>query len=192
MVELSRAYADGFLRVRGNYSTFLEAKEQYLHAQKKRQDALENLVHSEIEWLRRGPKARTTKSKARIDKAHEMIGELAEMNSRSRVATANIDFSASDRQTKQLIKLEGVSYSIGGRKLFANINFTLTQGMRVGLVGPNGSGKTTLLRLLRGEIASASGQIHKADRCALFTSIRIANSIRTSRCAARSRQIATR
>ncbi len=163
MVELSRAYADGYLRVRGNYSTFLEAKEQYLHAQKKRQDALTNLVHSEIEWLHRGPKARTTKSKARIDKAHEMIGELAEMNSRSRIATANIDFSASDRQTKQLIKLEGVSYSIGGRKLFANINFTLTQGMRVGLVGPNGSGKTTLLRLLTGEIASASGQIHKAD-----------------------------
>ena len=92
-----------------------------------------------------------------------MIGELAEMNSRSRIATANIDFSASDRQTKQLIKLEGVSYSIGGRKLFANINFTLTQGMRVGLVGPNGSGKTTLLRLLTGEIAPASGQIHKAD-----------------------------
>ncbi|MDR3720621.1 MAG: ATP-binding cassette domain-containing protein, partial [Candidatus Acidoferrales bacterium] len=119
--------------------------------------------HSEIEWLRRGPKARTTKSKARIDKAHEMIGELAEMNSRSRTATANIDFSASDRQTKQLIKLEGVSYAIGGRQLFKNINFTLTQGMRVGLVGPNGSGKTTLLRLLRGEIAPAAGQIHKAD-----------------------------
>jgi ATP-binding cassette subfamily F protein uup len=163
MVELSRSYADGFLRVRGNYSTFLEAKEQYLHAQKKRQDALANLVHSEIEWLRRGPKARTTKSKARIDKAHEMIGELAEMNSRSRIATANIDFSASDRQTKQLIKLEGASYSIGDRRLFANINFTLAQGMRVGLVGPNGSGKTTLLRLLTGEIAPASGQIHKAD-----------------------------
>ena len=157
MVELSRAYADGFLRVRGNYSTFLEAKEEYLHAQKKRQDALANRVHTEIEWLRRGPKARTTKSKARIDKAHEMIGELAEMNSRSRTATANIDFSATDRQTKQLIKLEGVSYAIGEPHNFSkNINFTLTQGMRVGLVGPNGSGKTTLLRLLRGEIAPAA------------------------------------
>jgi ATP-binding cassette subfamily F protein uup len=162
MVELSRSYADGYLRVRGNYSTFLEAKEQHLHAQKKRQDALENLVHAEIEWLRRGPKARTTKSKSRIEKAHEMIGELAEMNSRSRVVTANIDFSDSGRQTKQLVKLEAVSYSIGARQLFANINFTLSQGMRVGLVGPNGSGKTTLLRLLRGEIAPTAGRIQTA------------------------------
>ena len=72
-------YDDGYLRVTGNYSTFLEAKEPYLHAQRQRQDALENRVHTEIDWLRRGPKARTTKSKARIDKAHEMIGELAGM-----------------------------------------------------------------------------------------------------------------
>src|SRR5271163_4525504 len=57
MVELDRTYEDGFLRVNGNYSHFLEAKEQYLHAQGKRQEALENLVHTEIEWLRRGPKA---------------------------------------------------------------------------------------------------------------------------------------
>src|ERR1700683_516909 len=163
MVELSRSYADGFLRVRGNYSTFLEAKEQYLHAQKKRQDALANLVHSEIEWLRRGPKARTTKSKSRIERAHGLIGELAEMNSRSRVSTANIDFSASERQTKQLIRLEDARYGIGGRELFTKFSFTLVQGMRVGLVGPNGSGKTTLLRLLRGEITPGSGQIHKAD-----------------------------
>ena len=165
MVELSPAYADGFLRVSGNYSAFLEAKEQYLYAQQKRQDALANRVHTEIEWLRRGPKARTTKSKARIDQAHEMIGELADLNARTRTASANIDFSASGRQTKQLVQLEGVTYTIGsgGRTLFADMNFTLTAGMRVGLVGPNGSGKTTLLRLLRGDIEITGGQIRKAD-----------------------------
>jgi ABC transport system ATP-binding/permease protein len=163
MVELDRAYADGFLRVNGNYSHFLEAKEQYLHAQGKRQEALENLVHTEIEWLRRGPKARTTKSKSRIDKAHSMIGELADLNNRTRTATAKIDFSASNRQTKQLIGLEGVTYTIAGRTLFQNIDFTLQSGMRVGLVGPNGSGKTTLLRLLRGDIPASAGKIQKAD-----------------------------
>jgi ATP-binding cassette subfamily F protein uup len=163
MVELDRAYEDGFLRVRGNYSAFLEAKEQYLHAQKKRQEALENRVHTEIEWLRRGPKARTTKSKSRIDKAHKMIGELAGMNARSSAATANIDFSATNRQTKQLIRLEGVGHAIGDRKLFDGINFTLTLGMRVGLLGPNGSGKTTLLRLLRGELKPTRGVIHRAE-----------------------------
>ena len=163
MVELDRAYEDRFLRVNGNYSHFLEAKEQYLHAQGKRQEALENLVHTEIEWLRRGPKARATKSKSRIEKAHSMIGELADLNNRTRTATAKIDFSASHRQTKQLIGLDGITYAIGGRTLFRNINFTLQSGMRVGLVGPNGSGKTTLLRLLRGEILPSDGKIQKAD-----------------------------
>jgi len=163
MVELDRAYEDGFLRVNGNYSHFLEAKEQYLHAQGKRHEALENLVHTEIEWLRRGPKARTTKSKSRIDKAHSMIGELTELNNRTRTATAKIDFSASNRQTKQLIRLDGVTYTIGGRTLFRNINFILQSGMRVGLVGPNGSGKTSLLRLLRGDILPTAGKIQRAD-----------------------------
>jgi ABC transport system ATP-binding/permease protein len=163
MVELDRAYEDGFLRVNGNYSNFLEAKEQYLHAQGKRQEALENLVHTEIEWLRRGPKARATKSKSRIDKAHSMIGELADLNNRTRTTTAKIDFTASNRQTKQLIGLENVSYTIGGRTLFKNVDFTLQSGMRVGLVGPNGSGKTTLLRLLRGDILPTAGKIQKAD-----------------------------
>ena len=163
MVELDRAYEDGFLRVNGNYSHFLEAKEQYLRAQGKRQEALENLVHTEIEWLRRGPKARATKSKSRIDKAHSMIGELADLNHRTRTTTAKIDFTASNRQTKQLIGLENVSYSIGGRTLFKNVDFILQSGMRVGLVGPNGSGKTTLLRLLRGDIVPTAGKIQKAD-----------------------------
>jgi ATP-binding cassette subfamily F protein uup len=88
MVEISRAYEDGALRVSGNYSKFLEAKEEYLHAQQKRQQALENRVRTEIAWLRRGPKARTTKSKARIDDAHGMIGELAEMKARTRTSAA--------------------------------------------------------------------------------------------------------
>jgi ATP-binding cassette subfamily F protein uup len=163
VVELNPAYEEGSLRVSGNYSAFLEAKEQYLHAQRNRQEALENRVHTEIDWLRRGPKARTTKSKARIDKAHEMIGELAGMQARTRSTSANISFSASGRQTKQLITLDGASYAIGDRTLFENVHFILTSGMRVGLVGPNGSGKTTLLRLLKGEIEATRGSIRKAE-----------------------------
>ena len=163
MAELNRTYPDGLLRVSGSYSRFLEKKEEFLHAQSKRQEALENLVHREIEWLRRGAKARTRKSKARIDKAGELMGELADLNFRRRSATALIDFSATDRKTKRLIELEDVSCEIGGRTLFAGLNFVITAGIRVGLVGPNGSGKTSLLRILRGESAPASGQIHRAD-----------------------------
>lgn len=163
MAELSRVYPDGILRVHGNYSEFLVKKEEFLHAQEKRQEALENRVHTEIEWLRRGPKARTSKSKARIDKAQELMGELADLNARTRTATAKIDFSASERQTKRLIELKDVAYNIGGQTLFQGLNFILTAGTRLGLVGPNGSGKTTLLRLLRGEVSPERGEIRRAD-----------------------------
>ena len=163
IAELSRAYPDGLLRVRGKYSTFLEKKEDFLHAQSKRQEALENLVHNEIEWLRRGAKARTRKSKARIGKANELMGELAELNTRTRTASAQLDFSATDRKTKRLIELENVAYQIGDRELFAGLNFIVSAGQKVGLVGPNGSGKTTLLRLLRGDLIPTSGEIRRAD-----------------------------
>jgi ATP-binding cassette subfamily F protein uup len=163
MAELSRVYPDGILRVRGSYSTFLEKKEEFLHAQSKRQEALENLVHNEIEWLRRGAKARTRKSKARIGKANELIGDLADLNARTRASTAQIDFAASDRKTKRLIELEDVAYEVENRTLFEKLNFILAAGMRVGLVGPNGSGKTTLLRLLRGELTATSGEIRRAE-----------------------------
>ena len=165
MVELNRAYPDGLLRVTGNYSKLLEEKEGFLHAQAKHQEALENRVHREIEWLRRGPKARTSKSKACIDKAHQLIGELADLNARTRTASASIDFSATDRKTRRLIELENVTFQIGGRITFCRSDFTLTAGMRVGLVGPNGSGKTTLLRLLSRELVPDVGR-NSYRRCA--------------------------
>lgn len=163
MAELNRTYPDGLLRVSGGYSRFLEKKEEFLHAQGKRQEALENLVHREIEWLRRGAKARTRKSKARIDKAGELMGELADLNARRRTGSAQIDFSATDRKTKRLIELEEVTYEIENRALFSKLNFVIMAGMRVGLVGPNGSGKTSLLRLMRGESSPSSGEIQRAD-----------------------------
>jgi ATP-binding cassette subfamily F protein uup len=163
MVEMNRAYPEGLLRVTGNYSKLLEEKEAFLHAQAKHQEALENRVHREIEWLRLGPKARTTKSKARIDKAEQLIGELADLNARTRTASADIDFSATDRKTRRLIELDHVTFDIGGRKLFEDLDFILTAGMRVGLVGPNGSGKTTLLRLLSRELEPSAGEVRTAD-----------------------------
>ncbi len=163
MAELNRAYPGGLLRVKGNYSEFLEMKQEFLAAQSRRQEALENRVRIEKEWLRRGPKARTTKSKARIDRANELIGELSDLDSRMQTRSAGIDFSATDRQTKRLVSLEGLTYSAGDKKLFDGLDFVITAGMRVGLVGPNGSGKTTLLRLLSGEIEEDGGSIQRAN-----------------------------
>ena len=164
MAELNRAYPSGMLRAEGSYSQFLEAKEAFLHAQARHQEALENRVRVEKEWLRRGPKARATKAKARIDNAHRLIAELADVSGRGRTATAGIDFSSTGRQSKRLVELEELGYSVDGRGLFEQLNFHLTAGMRVGLVGPNGSGKTTLLRLLTGEIEPTSGAIKRASQ----------------------------
>ena len=86
IAEINPAYPTGILRTRGNYSRFLEDKEAFLEAQQRRQEALENRVRTEIEWLRRGPKARATKAKARIDNAHALIGQLAEVTARNRTA----------------------------------------------------------------------------------------------------------
>ena len=163
VAELNRVYPDGMLQVPGSYSTFLEKKAEYLHAQAKRQDALENRVRTEMEWLRRGPKARATKAKARIDTAYEMIGELADLKNRAFKASADIDFIATDRKTKRLIHLEQVGHGFNGRMLFENLNFTITAGTRVGLVGANGSGKTTLLRIFRGETDPLQGAVERAD-----------------------------
>jgi ATP-binding cassette subfamily F protein uup len=189
IVELNRVFADGLLRVKGNFSRFLEEKQAYLESQSRQQESLRNQVKTEIEWLRRGPKARTTKSKARIDSANAMIGQLAEMNARTAVNSAGIDFEASQRKTKRLVEFEGVTCAVPAsaetgkpaqdseparRLLFTDLNFVLTAGMKVGLVGPNGSGKTTLLRLLRGEIEPVAGSIRKADalRLVYFSQMR--------------------
>jgi len=163
VAELSRVYPEGLLRVHGSYSDFLQKKEEFLHAQSKRQEALENLVHSEIEWLRRGAKARTRKSKARIDKAGELMSELADLNARTRSTTAQLDFSGTDRKTKRLVELQDVACEIANRTLFEKLDFIVSAGMRIGVVGPNGSGKTTLLRMLLGEVAPKSGEIRRAD-----------------------------
>ena len=162
IVELNRVYADGLLRVKGSYSKFIEGKQAYMEAQSKLQDALKNRVKIEVDWLRRGPKARSTKAKARIDNANELIGQLKEVNSRVQTANAGIDFSATDRQTKRLAEFEDVSCVLGDRKIVEGLGFLITSGMRVGLVGPNGSGKTTLLRLLTGELQPTAGTVKKA------------------------------
>lgn len=162
--ELNRVYPDGIFRVHGAYSKFLEERALYLAAQAKQTESLKNQVKTEIEWLRRGPKARTTKSKARIDKAHEMIGELADRNSRAQRSSANIDFVATDRQTKRLIEAENVSLELGGRTIVNNLNYVMTARTRVGLVGPNGSGKTTILRLLTGDLEPTTGTIKRAHQ----------------------------
>ena len=163
VAEVNRIYPDGVFTASGKYSDFLEKRENFLEAQAKEREALANLVRREIEWLRRGPKARTTKSKARIQNAEELQLKLADAQDRARTSTTDIDFAATGRRTKRLIVADKIGRVIGGRTLFRDASFALGPGMRLGVLGMNGSGKTSLLRVLAGEAQPDSGTMEFAD-----------------------------
>ena len=162
MAEIDKIYPEGLFRVTGSYSDFLEKKGEFLQAQASRQESLANIVRREVEWLRRGPKARTGKSKARIDEAGRLMKDLSDLETRSAKAVTQIDFTATDRRTKRLLAVERVARELGGRTLFRDLSFVLSPGTRLGLLGRNGTGKPTLLRLLAGEQQPDSGRIERA------------------------------
>ena len=174
IVELNRIYSGGLLRIEGSYSKFLEGREAYVEWQQRAQESLRNRVRVEMEWLRRGPKARATKAKARIDNANALIAELQDSESRSRTATAGIAFDATGRQTKRLIEVENATVTLGDRAILSNVSVTLTNGLKLGLAGANGSGKTTLLRAITGELPPSAGEIRRAPglRIVYFSQMR--------------------
>ena len=163
MLELNRAYPAGLFQTDGPYSDFLARRDDFLRGQAAYEESLANTVRREIEWLRRGAKARSTKAKGRIKEAGRLIAELDDARARAAAAPAGIDFTSSQRRTRRLLVARNLSKSLGGRPLIRNLDLTITPGMRVGLMGPNGSGKTTLLNLLAGTLAPDAGEIIRAD-----------------------------
>jgi len=165
IIELSVAYPQGFISISGNYSRFLQAREDQISAQQHLQQSLASKVRREIAWLQQGAKARQTKSRERIREAGKLMDQLADVKERNALSVAQIDigFDASGRKTKELFSAKGISKSFAGKKLFSKLDLLLTSGSRLGLVGPNGSGKTTLLKLIVGSIEPDEGTIKKAD-----------------------------
>lgn len=160
IVELSPRYAQGYLKTDGNYSDFLEQRESYILEQNKKEATLSNIVRRETEWLRRGPKARTTKAKYRIQDAQQLQGELKNVKQRNRAEkTVGFDFDANERQSKDLLKAHQISKSLGDQLLVDKLKLKLSPGMRVGLLGRNGSGKSTLMKLLAGQLKPDEGTI---------------------------------
>src|SRR5438874_9897373 len=163
MLELNRAYPDGLFETEGRYSDFLARRDEFLRGQTAYQESLANTVRREIEWLRRGAKARSTKAKGRIKEAARLIDELQDRRARGVTATAGIDFVSSQRRTRRLLVARGLTKSLRGRRLVSGLDLVITPGTRVGLIGPNGSGKTTLLNLLAGSLPPDAGDIERAD-----------------------------
>ena len=169
MIELNRIYPQGVFEATGRYSDFLEAREANLQAQANEHATLANKVRREVEWLRRGPKARTTKAKARIDAAGVLINDLADRDSRRELAPAGIDFTASGRKSKQLIVAQQLSKALGSKQIVKDLELILGPGQRLGLLGPNGSGKSTLMKLLAGTLKPDTGTVTRADKLRIVT-----------------------
>ncbi|HDQ40041.1 MAG TPA: ABC transporter ATP-binding protein [Desulfonatronum sp.] len=171
IVELNRLYPGGYLRVEGAYSDFLDKREAFIAAQDAKEQALSNKVRREIEWLRRSPKARTTKAQARIAGAKRLQDELAAVKERNAQSEAvGIEFDATGRKTKKLLEAHGLAVSVQGRKLFADVDILLSPGSRLGLMGPNGAGKSSLMHVLNGALAADKGEVRRAEglRMVLF------------------------
>jgi ATP-binding cassette subfamily F protein uup len=141
----------------GAYADFVEQRaEREAHAERVEKNR-QNFLRREIEWLRRGPKARTTKQKARIQRAETAIAEVGPQ-ARGEVQLGGLE-TGGGRLGGTILELEGVKLQIGERVLVKNLDLRLVRGDRIGIVGPNGAGKTSLLRAITGELAPTAGRI---------------------------------
>ncbi len=155
IVELASSYPQGTFGVVGNYSEFLRRKQEFLDGQAKQQQSLANQVREDLRWLGRGAQARRTKSKSRIDASYERMDELEDLRARNAPQkAAAIEFEATGRQTLKLIRARAITKSLGGKRLFTDVDLVVSPGQVLGLMGPNGSGKSTLLKVLTGQMAA--------------------------------------
>lgn len=138
---------------KGNYSSWLEQKEQRLAQEQKTDDKRQKTLQRELEWIRMSPKGRHAKSKARINDYEKLISEESE----KRNETLELYIPPGERLGDVVIEAHGVSKAYGDKLLFENLDFSLPKGGIVGVIGPNGAGKTTLFRLITGQDEADSG-----------------------------------
>ena len=163
-MEIARYFDRGYFKIQGQYKSFEKEREKYLEAQAKRQASLASKMRREEEWLRQGAKARSTKAKYRIEQAHTLRQELAEVKNRNRqTAKVDIDFSATGRQTKKLIRVHNLTKGFEGQPLFSGLTFELGPGFCLGVVGENGSGKSTFLSLIEQKTEPDLGTVKWAE-----------------------------
>jgi energy-dependent translational throttle protein EttA len=139
----------------GNYSTYLEKKAKRLEQEAREDSGRQKAIKDELEWIRQSPKARQTKSKARI-KSFEQLVEAAENRP---VGKAQIVIQNPERLGSKVIEVNGVTKAYGEKLLFENLSFSIPPGGIVGVIGPNGAGKSTLFRLITGQETADSGDV---------------------------------
>ncbi|MEP6911473.1 MAG: ABC-F family ATP-binding cassette domain-containing protein [bacterium] len=151
ILEIDRGAVQSF---DGNYSYYLEKKEEQELKRAVEGQKREMLIRRELAWLRRGAKARTRKSKARLDSAASLMGQ------RKEEPRAELDISvASSRMGKKILELSNISKAFDGRTLIDGFSYILKRGDRIGIIGPNGAGKTTLLEIISGRLKPDRGSV---------------------------------
>ncbi len=143
----------------GNYSSWLEQKRKRLEQEEKEETARQRILANELEWIRKNPKARQAKSKARIN----AYDELLQAASKDKITTANINIPMTERLGDLVIEAEHISKGYGDRVLIDDLSFKIPKGAIVGIIGPNGAGKTTLFRMITGQEKPDAGTIRIGD-----------------------------
>lgn len=152
ILELDRGHG---IPYEGNYTTWLETKEQRLELEQKQEDARQRTIKHELEWVRQNPKGRHAKNKARLARFEEMNSQEFQ----TRNETNEIYIPPGPRLGDKVIEFDGVSKSFGDELLIDNLSFSIPKGAIVGIVGGNGAGKSTLFRMIAGTEQPDSGTI---------------------------------
>lgn len=153
--EIFELDAGNIFRYQGNYSYFLEKKEERRQNESSELEKARSLYKKELDWIRRQPKARGTKAKYRID-AFEETKEKAFAKKEERQVELSI---SAQRLGNLIMEIDGVSKSYGAKKILDDFSYTFKKGDKIGIVGPNGAGKTTLLNMLTGLVTPDKGAI---------------------------------
>jgi sulfate-transporting ATPase len=152
ILELDRGHG---IPWKGNYSSWLEQKEDRLKQEESQESARQKTIHKELEWVRQNPKGRQAKAKARIAR----FEELNSVEYQKRNETQEIFIPPGERLGDKVIEFNGVSKGFGDRLLIDNLSFSIPPGAIVGVIGPNGAGKSTLFRMIAGKDKPDSGEI---------------------------------
>ena len=139
----------------GNYTSWLEQKQKRIEQESREESARQKTLANELEWIRKNPKARQAKSKARINAYEELLAET----SKEQITQAYINIPMSERLGDMVIEAKNISKAYGDRVLIDNLSFKIPKGAIVGIIGPNGAGKTTLFRMITGQEKPDSGEI---------------------------------
>jgi len=166
ILELDRRNERGLFDVAGDYATYVERKAEVMAAQERREEKVQNTLRRETEWLRRGAAARSTKQRARIDRAGALAEEATDLHSRNRVGRIDLNFhnDVGGPRPERLIEARAISKSFGAQRIFESLDIFISPKTRLGLIGPNGCGKSTLLKVLLGDEPATSGEVIRADQ----------------------------